>query len=248
MPAPPCPRSPSSPPPASASRPRPRGRGRAAGLRRHRLPSLGSAMGLCVSLAHVTTHIPFWTSIQPIYLSTPTETAGTAGHLHEVTGGRFRLGLGVSHEPRAPPPRACRPGQPAGRHAGLRGRRPRRRPATADARRSTSPRCGTGCSASPSRSPRGPIWANAARSAHARASSPGSRAPAEDGFFLANMIPTVIDDDRAAADAVNRRTMTGYVTLPNYRNYWKRGRLRGGDGRHRGRAGRRRARRACRRS
>ena len=35
------------------------------------------------------------------------------------------------------------------------------------------------------------------------------------------MIPTVIDDDRAAADAINRRTMTGYVTLPNYRNYWK---------------------------
>ena len=44
---------------------------------------------------------------------------------------------------------------------------------------------------------------------------------AEDGFFRANMIPTVIDDDRAAADAVNRRTMSGYVTLPNYRNYWR---------------------------
>jgi alkanesulfonate monooxygenase SsuD/methylene tetrahydromethanopterin reductase-like flavin-dependent oxidoreductase (luciferase family) len=35
------------------------------------------------------------------------------------------------------------------------------------------------------------------------------------------MIPTVIDDDRTAADAVNRRTMSGYVTLPNYRNYWR---------------------------
>ena len=68
---------------------------------------------------------------------------------------------------------------------------------------------------------------------------------AEDGFFRANMIPTVIDDDRAAADAVNRRTMTGYVTLPNYRNYWKRGRLRRGDGGHRGRAGGRRARPAA---
>jgi hypothetical protein len=35
------------------------------------------------------------------------------------------------------------------------------------------------------------------------------------------MIPTVIDDDRDAARAVNRKTLTGYVSLPNYRNYWK---------------------------
>ncbi len=35
------------------------------------------------------------------------------------------------------------------------------------------------------------------------------------------MIPTVIDDDRDAAAAINRRTLTGYVALPNYRNYWK---------------------------
>ena len=35
------------------------------------------------------------------------------------------------------------------------------------------------------------------------------------------MVPTVIDDDRRAADAVNRKTMATYVTLPNYRNYWK---------------------------
>ena len=47
---------------------------------------------------------------------------------------------------------------------------------------------------------------------------PGAR---RDGFFLANMVPTVIDDDHAAADAIHRRTLTGYVSLPNYRNYWK---------------------------
>jgi alkanesulfonate monooxygenase SsuD/methylene tetrahydromethanopterin reductase-like flavin-dependent oxidoreductase (luciferase family) len=35
------------------------------------------------------------------------------------------------------------------------------------------------------------------------------------------MIPTVIDDDIDAARAVNRKTLTGYVSLPNYRNYWK---------------------------
>jgi alkanesulfonate monooxygenase SsuD/methylene tetrahydromethanopterin reductase-like flavin-dependent oxidoreductase (luciferase family) len=43
----------------------------------------------------------------------------------------------------------------------------------------------------------------------------------DEGFFVGNMIPTVIDDDREAAAAVNRRTLSGYVGLPNYRNYWK---------------------------
>ena len=35
------------------------------------------------------------------------------------------------------------------------------------------------------------------------------------------MIPTCISDDEEAAKAVNRRTLTGYAMLPNYRNYWK---------------------------
>jgi alkanesulfonate monooxygenase SsuD/methylene tetrahydromethanopterin reductase-like flavin-dependent oxidoreductase (luciferase family) len=35
------------------------------------------------------------------------------------------------------------------------------------------------------------------------------------------MIPTVIDEDRGAARAIHRRTLSGYVSLPNYRNYWK---------------------------
>ena len=35
------------------------------------------------------------------------------------------------------------------------------------------------------------------------------------------MIPTCISDDVEAAKAVNRRTLTNYGFLPNYRNYWK---------------------------
>ena len=34
------------------------------------------------------------------------------------------------------------------------------------------------------------------------------------------MIPTCISDDTDAAAAVMRRTLTGYVMLPNYQNYW----------------------------
>ena len=33
--------------------------------------------------------------------------------------------------------------------------------------------------------------------------------------------PTVIDSDVSAARAIHRRTLAGYLTLPNYRNYWK---------------------------
>ena len=40
-------------------------------------------------------------------------------------------------------------------------------------------------------------------------------------FFIGNMIPTCISDDEEAAKAVNRRTLTSYAFLPNYRNYWK---------------------------
>ena len=66
----------------------------------------------------------------------------------------------------------------------------------------------------------GAIWANASRrympTQVARVAAAG-----REGFFLANMVPTVIDPDLAAARAIHRRTLAGYLTLPNYRNYWK---------------------------
>jgi alkanesulfonate monooxygenase SsuD/methylene tetrahydromethanopterin reductase-like flavin-dependent oxidoreductase (luciferase family) len=67
----------------------------------------------------------------------------------------------------------------------------------------------------------GAVWANAAR-CHMPASLahlPAARRR-DPGFFIGNMVPTCIDADRAAAAAVNRRTLIGYVKLPNYQNYW----------------------------
>ena len=58
----------------------------------------GGNLALCAILAHVTSTIPFWTSIYPLYYAHPFEVAVTSGHINEVSGGRFRLGLGVSHE------------------------------------------------------------------------------------------------------------------------------------------------------
>jgi alkanesulfonate monooxygenase SsuD/methylene tetrahydromethanopterin reductase-like flavin-dependent oxidoreductase (luciferase family) len=66
----------------------------------------------------------------------------------------------------------------------------------------------------------GAVWANGSRSrmAHSLSLVPESRRT--DGFWIGNMIPTVIDDDIDAARARNRKTLQGYVALPNYRNYW----------------------------
>src|SRR5687767_2446218 len=62
-------------------------------------PSLGDSLSLCLALAQATERIPFGTSITPIYLRSPTDLAQTAAFIHELSRGRFRLGLGVSHAP-----------------------------------------------------------------------------------------------------------------------------------------------------
>jgi len=66
------------------------------------------------------------------------------------------------------------------------------------------------------------IFANASRShmADSLGVLPEGKRNSPD-FLIANMIPTCISDDVAAAKAVNRRTLTRYTMLPNYRNYWK---------------------------
>jgi alkanesulfonate monooxygenase SsuD/methylene tetrahydromethanopterin reductase-like flavin-dependent oxidoreductase (luciferase family) len=183
------------------------------------LPSLGGTMGLAVSIAHLTSTIPYWTSIQPIYLATAAETAATAGLLQELTGGRFRLGLGVSHEPvtrrlgvETGRPLADMRAYVGALHEAERGSGPLPPVYLATMRDKM-----LGLAAEIAD---GAVWANACRSAMGDQLGRVPEASRE-SFFRANMIPTVIDDDHEAAAAINRRTMTGYVSLPNYRNYWK---------------------------
>jgi alkanesulfonate monooxygenase SsuD/methylene tetrahydromethanopterin reductase-like flavin-dependent oxidoreductase (luciferase family) len=178
-------------------------------------PSLGGAMSLCASLAHVTQRLRFWTSIQPIYLAHASEAAASASHIDEVSGGRFSLGLGVSHGA-ALARRGIEAGPPLGdmrayvegvRSAGYAA------PLVLATMRDKMLRLALEVAG-------GAVWANASRSAMAAQLGrvAGDR---PEGFFLGNMVPTVIDPDKQAARAVHRRTLTGYVTLPNYRNYWK---------------------------
>jgi alkanesulfonate monooxygenase SsuD/methylene tetrahydromethanopterin reductase-like flavin-dependent oxidoreductase (luciferase family) len=182
-------------------------------------PSFGDALGLCLSVAHATTSIEFGTSIQPIYLQHPVALATSASYLHEIAGGRFRLGVGVTHgpvverlgvttgRPLADMRRYVEGVRSVGEPMG--GLPPVILATLRDKMVGLSVEVGDGA-----------VWANASRSrmAHSLSLVPGERLA--DGFWVGNMIPTVIDDDLAAARARNRKTLQGYVALPNYRNYW----------------------------
>ena len=182
-------------------------------------PGIHGNLALCGSLAHVTSRIPFWTSIQPIYHTHHAELAVTAGHLAEVSNGRFRLGLGVSHAP-AMGRLGIATGKPLSDMRayvdGIRG-----------AERASGPLPPIWLATLRDKMldlaldvAEGAIWANASLS---YTPVQVARIPEDrrEGFALANMVPTVIDADHDAARAIHRRTLTGYVSLPNYRNYWK---------------------------
>src|SRR6266581_9148218 len=184
------------------------------------VPSIFGNMAQSTALACATERIIFGTAIAPIYARTVEDFAHAAAYIHEVSGGRFRFGIGVAHAPSH-----LRMGVTVGRPladtrafvakfrsyadigalppiilAALRQRMVALAGEIAD----------------------GLIFANASRShmAESLAVIPAAKR-ADPAFLVANMIPTCILDDIEAAKAVNRRTLTRYTLLPNYRNYWK---------------------------
>ena len=62
-------------------------------------PSLGDNMSLMLAVAGCTDEIVLGTSIAPIYTRHVVDFAQSAAFLHEVSDGRFRFGIGVSHGP-----------------------------------------------------------------------------------------------------------------------------------------------------
>ena len=76
-------------------------------------PSLGDALGLCLSMAHETSTIEFGTSIVNIYARNVLDYAATASYINEISEGRFRFGIGVSHAP-ANKQLGVNPGKPLG--------------------------------------------------------------------------------------------------------------------------------------
>jgi alkanesulfonate monooxygenase SsuD/methylene tetrahydromethanopterin reductase-like flavin-dependent oxidoreductase (luciferase family) len=160
--------------------------------------SFGDALGLCEALALATERIPLGTSIANLYTRHVSEYAVTASLVHELSGGRFHFGVGVSHDPMNQVPRA--------------GELP---PIVVAALREKMV-------ALAGEIGEGVVFANAARS-HMTASLaalPDSKRD-DPAFFVGDMIPICISEDRRAAMERNRRTLVMYVSLPNYRNYWK---------------------------
>src|ERR1700751_5997941 len=63
------------------------------------MPSRWGNMAQCPGLAMATERITFGTAIAPIYAQTAEEFAAGAAYIHEVSGSRFRFGIGVAHRP-----------------------------------------------------------------------------------------------------------------------------------------------------
>jgi alkanesulfonate monooxygenase SsuD/methylene tetrahydromethanopterin reductase-like flavin-dependent oxidoreductase (luciferase family) len=185
------------------------------------VPSPTGGMSTCEALAWQTKSIPFATAIAPIYQRTMVDFTQSAAMMHEISGGRFSLGIGIAHGP-SYVRMGVTPGKPL-----------------ADTRAFIEKyRAETSFGALPpiivaalrkkmvalaGELAEGVIFANASRShmAESLAALPAAKRNDPRNFFIGDMIPTCISDDVEAAKAVNRKTLSRYAELPNYRNYWK---------------------------
>ena len=177
-------------------------------------------MSMCEAMAWNTRSIPFGTAIAPIYQRTIVDFAQSAAMMHEVSGGRFRLGTGVAHGP-SHVRMGVTPGKPlADTRSFIEKFRAEKSfgplpPIVVAALRKRMVALAGELS-------EGVVFANASLShmGQSLAALPAAKR-SDPGFFIGDMIPTCINDDVEAAKAVNRRTLSNYTFLPNYRNYWK---------------------------
>ena len=182
------------------------------------VPRLAALMPFCQAILQATSKIWVGTGIQPIYVQHPRELAATAAFLHETSGGRFRMSLGVSHAP-VYDRMNLKVGKPLSDMreyvAAMRAQEDvGELPPIVLATLRNKMLAMSGDIAE------GAMWANGARSYVPSQLAATGITPSDD-FFVSNMQPCVIDDDRQAGGAVHKRTLTGYLSLPNYRNYWR---------------------------
>ena len=183
-------------------------------------PSMFGNMSLCEALAWNTNTIPFGTAIAPVYARTVGDFAQSSAFMHEISGGRFRLGIGVAHGP-SHVRMGVTPGKPL---CDTRGFVERFRaqeglgtlpPIIIAALRKKMVALAGEIS-------EGVVFANASLSHMGDSLSALPAVKRTDpAFFIGNMLPICISDDVEAAKAVNRRSLINYAFLPNYRNYWK---------------------------
>jgi alkanesulfonate monooxygenase SsuD/methylene tetrahydromethanopterin reductase-like flavin-dependent oxidoreductase (luciferase family) len=184
------------------------------------VPSIFGNMAQCTALSLATERMQIGTAIAPIYARTVEDFAQSAAYIRELSSERFRFGIGVAHAP-SHIRMGVTPGKPLGdirafvakfrSYDGLGALPPI---VLAALRKRMVALAGEIAD--------GIVFANGSRSHMPESLSvlPAEKRQDPD-FLLANMIPTCIADDIEAAKAVNRRTLTRYLLLPNYRNYWK---------------------------
>ena len=184
------------------------------------IPGRFGNMAQCTALAFATERIAFGTAIAPIYARTVEDFAQSAAYLHEVSGGRFRFGIGIAHGPTYQR-LGVTPGKPLSdirafveklkSYEGI-GELPPIILATLRKRMvSLAAEIGNGivfANASLSHIPQSLTAVPVARRNHAN-------------FLVGNMLPICISDDVNAAMALLRRRLVHYALLPNYRAYWK---------------------------
>lgn len=184
------------------------------------VPSRFGNMAQCTGLAIATERIPFGTAIAPIYARTVEDFAHGAAYLHEVSGGRFRFGIGVAHGP-THRRLGIAPGEPLGdirafveklkSYDGI-GVLPPIILATLRKK----------MVALAAEIADGMVFANASLSHMSQSLSVVPAAKRNDpNFLIGNMLPVCISEDVAAAKALHRRRLVRYALLPNYRAYWK---------------------------
>lgn len=184
------------------------------------MPSMLDALAFCEALSFATKRIRFGTSVMPIYFRQPADYANTTAFIHEISGGRFHFGVGISHAPSL-------------KRMGVTWGKPladmrhfvesyRAVPRTGDKPPVVIAGLRKKMIALAGEIGDGLVFANGALShmAESLGALPADKRASAD-YFIGNMLPTCIADDIDAARAVNRKNLIHYLELPNYRNYWR---------------------------
>ena len=183
-------------------------------------PSMYGNMSQCEAMCWNTARIPFGTAIAPIYARTPEDFAHSAAYLHEVSGGRFRFGIGIAHGPTYQR-LGVTPGRPLSdirtfvdKLRSYEGNGPLPPIILAALRKKMV--------ALAAEIAEGVVFANASLS-HMPQSLAAVPSPkrSDPNFLIGNMLPVCVSEDVDAAKALLRRRLVHYALLPNYRAYWK---------------------------
>jgi len=183
-------------------------------------PSAGDCIAFCQSALHATRSIQIGTAIQPIYFRVARSLSDTAAFLHEVSGGRFQLGLGVSHQPVNDAYRV-RAGKPI----------EDMRAYVSDMRAATSftgplPRIVLAALRDKMvdlavEVADGVAFAHTNRAILAKKIGRIPEARRKAGFSASCTVSVVVEADKATAIKTLRRGMGLYAFLPNYRAHWR---------------------------